>query len=146
MMKRIIFIVTLLLPVVAVAQEGPSVSSGDQAGMASPSQAVAPQTDAEGDTWNDSSRVTAFASSFGRAASAQSPQNGAPSSQSSAPSGEIKRPKIEGSMVGYIDNAIVGTEARLRFEVAIDDQYPDLGEFFYAKCGCYNLTYAQNLI
>jgi hypothetical protein len=50
---------------------------------------------------------------------------------------EIKRPPIEGSMVGYIDNAIVGSQIRIRFDAAFDDNSPDRAEFFYAKCGCY---------
>jgi hypothetical protein len=50
---------------------------------------------------------------------------------------EIKRPPIEGSMVGYIDNAIIGSQIRIRFDAAFDDNSPDRAEFFYAKCGCY---------
>jgi Putative MetA-pathway of phenol degradation len=50
---------------------------------------------------------------------------------------EIKRPPIEGSMVGYIDNAIVGSQIRIRFDAAFDDNSPDRAEFFYAKCSCY---------
>jgi hypothetical protein len=50
---------------------------------------------------------------------------------------EIKRPPIDASMVGYIDNAIVGSEVRIRFDAAFDDAFPDRAEFVYAKCGCY---------
>jgi len=50
---------------------------------------------------------------------------------------EIKRPPIEGSMVGYIDNAIIGSQIRIRFDAAFDNNSPDRAEFFYAKCGCY---------
>jgi hypothetical protein len=50
---------------------------------------------------------------------------------------EIKRPPIEASMVGYIDNAIVGSEVRIRFNAAFNDAFPDRAEFIYAKCGCY---------
>ena len=50
---------------------------------------------------------------------------------------EIKRPPIEGSMVGYIDNAIVGSQVRIRFDAAFNDAFPDRAEFIYAKCGCY---------
>jgi hypothetical protein len=50
---------------------------------------------------------------------------------------EIKRPPIDASMVGYIDNAIVGSEVRIRFDAAFNDAFPDLAEFVYAKCGCY---------
>jgi hypothetical protein len=50
---------------------------------------------------------------------------------------EIKRPPLEASMVGYIDNAIVGSEVRIRFDAAFNDAFPDRAEFIYAKCGCY---------
>ena len=50
---------------------------------------------------------------------------------------KIKRTTIDPSMVGYIDNAIVHSEVRVRFDAAMDDTTPDRAEFFYAKCGCY---------
>jgi hypothetical protein len=50
---------------------------------------------------------------------------------------EIKRPPIDASMVGYIDNAIVGSEVRVRFDAAFNDAFPDRAEFVYAKCGCF---------
>ena len=53
---------------------------------------------------------------------------------------EIKRPPIDASMVGYIDNAIVGSEVRIRFDAAFNDRFPDRAEFVYAKCGCYRTT------
>jgi Putative MetA-pathway of phenol degradation len=53
------------------------------------------------------------------------------------PSSDLDRPPIEGSMVGYIDNAIIGSQVRIRFDAAFDDNFPDRAEFFYAKCSCY---------
>ena len=50
---------------------------------------------------------------------------------------EVKRPPIDASMVGYIENAIVGSEVRIRFDAAFNDAFPDRAEFVYAKCGCY---------
>ena len=50
---------------------------------------------------------------------------------------DVKRPPIESSMVGYIDNAVVGSEVRVRFDAAFNDAFPDRAEFIYAKCGCY---------
>ena len=61
----------------------------------------------------------------------------AKTSQATKPSDETKRPKTEGSMVGYIDNAIVGTHFRVRLDAGFNNSAPDLAEFFYAKCGCY---------
>jgi hypothetical protein len=53
------------------------------------------------------------------------------------PPEQQKQRKIEGSMVGYIDNAIIGSHVRMRIESAWHAQHPDRAEFFYAKCGCY---------
>ena len=49
------------------------------------------------------------------------------------------RPKIAGSMVGYVDDAIVGSQVRIRFEAGFHNDVPDRAEFFYAKCGCFKL-------
>ena len=50
---------------------------------------------------------------------------------------DVKRPPIDASMVGYIENAIVGSQVRVRFDAAFNDEFPDRAEFIYAKCGCY---------
>jgi hypothetical protein len=50
---------------------------------------------------------------------------------------KIKRTTINPSMVGYIDDAGVHSQVRVRFDAALDDETPDRAEFFYAKCGCY---------
>src|SRR5712691_10474992 len=42
-----------------------------------------------------------------------------------------------GSMVGYVDDATLETQIRVRFDVGLHDRRPDRAEFFYAKCGCY---------
>jgi len=39
---------------------------------------------------------------------------------------------------GYLENAAPVTMARLRFDSGYGDNRPDRGEFFYAKCGCFN--------
>jgi hypothetical protein len=50
---------------------------------------------------------------------------------------KIKRTAIDPSMVGYIEDAGIHSEFRIRFDAAWDDETPDRAEFFYAKCGCY---------
>lgn len=50
---------------------------------------------------------------------------------------ESNWPTVEASMVGYIDNAVVGSELRVRFDAAFNDQFPDRAEFIYGKCGCF---------
>ena len=39
--------------------------------------------------------------------------------------------------VGYIDDALVQSNFRVRFDGASGNTAPDRAEFFYAKCGCY---------
>ena len=46
-------------------------------------------------------------------------------------------PVRSGSMIGYIDDATVGTKVRIRFDTGMHVNAPDRAEFFYAKCGCY---------
>ena len=47
------------------------------------------------------------------------------------------------SNVGYIDDAIVQTQIRLRYDAAFNNIWPDRAEFFYAKCGCFRETGAD---
>ena len=66
------------------------------------------------------------------------------SAKSTKPSLEkIKRATIDPSMVGYIDDAIIHSEVRVRFDAALHDTTPDRAEFFYAKCGCYRFITPQ---
>ena len=55
------------------------------------------------------------------------------------PAPPVERPPLRrrGSMVGYIDDAVIGTKVRVRFESGWNNDAPDRAEFFYAKCGCY---------
>ena len=38
---------------------------------------------------------------------------------------------------GYLDPAAPATMFRLRYDTANDNRFPDRGEYFYAKCGCF---------
>jgi len=60
-----------------------------------------------------------------------------PTPPSPPPSGDGSRPRSERSMIGYIENAIVGSQFRFRAEAGFNAEFPDRAEFFYAKCGCY---------
>ena len=53
------------------------------------------------------------------------------------PPGRAAGPRRRGSMVGYIDDAIVESKVRIRVDAAFHTTAPDRAEFFYAKCGCY---------
>jgi hypothetical protein len=59
--------------------------------------------------------------------------------KSSAPK---RKPPIEASMVGYIDDAIVGSQIRIRSDAALGDTQPDLAEFSQAAAG-YDATQGQ---
>jgi hypothetical protein len=42
-------------------------------------------------------------------------------------------------MVGYIEDASIASQVRFRFDSGVGNNVPDRAEFFYAKCGCYQL-------
>jgi hypothetical protein len=46
-------------------------------------------------------------------------------------------PRRRGSMVGYIEDTVVSSKVRVRFDIGLHNHAPDRAEFFYAKCGCY---------
>jgi hypothetical protein len=43
------------------------------------------------------------------------------------------------SMVGYVEDATIRSQVRLRLDAASGTRSPDRAEFFYAKCGCYQV-------
>jgi hypothetical protein len=137
-MIRFALALILLVPPTLLAQEKGSVATTNQAGTAS-----SPQVDLTAGNDNDSTAELATETNVVSNPDANAPQQpNAKPTQSTAPSEPA--PKIPGSMVGYIDNPIVRSEIRIRFDDAFDDQFPDRSEFFYAKCACYRGL--QNLI
>jgi hypothetical protein len=78
----------------------------------------------------------------GFAASAGDPQKDKTKPQ--PPPEPVERPPIDPSMVGYIDNAVIHTRIRVRFDAALRDSTPDRAEYFYAKCGCYRSLPSTN--
>jgi hypothetical protein len=73
----------------------------------------------------------------------------AAATESAARSGSIEEaaqataPKVgrgrerRGTFGGYIEDAIVRSQVRIRFDAGFEVNAPDRAEFFYAKCGCY---------
>jgi hypothetical protein len=55
--------------------------------------------------------------------------------QPAPPARRRRRP----SMVGYIEDASIRSQVRFRFDAGTGNNVPDRAEFFYAKCGCYQL-------
>lgn len=60
------------------------------------------------------------------------------------PPPDTERPRRRGSMVGYVQDAIVSSKIRIRFDAGLHNDAPDRAEFFYAKCGCYGDLPAGN--
>ena len=52
----------------------------------------------------------------------------------------IRKPRLSGSTTGYVENAFIGSQVRVRFDAGFGIETPDRAEFFYAKCGCYRLA------
>jgi hypothetical protein len=125
-MKRLLLILTVLIPATLFAQDQGLRPVANQADMAIATTPAAPLA-GSGTSVQPSPNGTAGLS----AQTQKSPKSGKPE--------KPPRPSIEGSMVGYIDNPIVESQIRVRFDGAFDDNSPDRAEFFYAKCGCYRV-------
>jgi hypothetical protein len=64
-------------------------------------------------------------------------------SQSQAPRVVPPR-RRRGTFVGYVEDALVQSNLRIRFDAATGNTVPDRAEFFYAKCACYSGFPASN--
>ena len=102
-----------------------------------PAAVLGQQANAAKEIAADAAAATAGAEIFSGAEPPQTKAQSAP--KTTPPDSEVKRPKGEGSMVGYIEDATIGSKFRIRFDAAFDNPFPDRAEFFYAKCGCYKL-------
>jgi hypothetical protein len=121
MKRELVLSVALLLPAVAAAQANVAYTPG----MLGTAEAAA---------------VAATANAEPAAANLGFPQPRAQTKAAAAKdktNTEVKRPKSEGSMVGYVEDATIGSKIRIRFDAGFDNPVPDRAEFFYAKCGCY---------
>lgn len=129
-MKPLVLVVGILLPIAVIAQEESSTPANNQSALAA-SKARLYKTVAEVVLEpTDSSADVAFDPD------ANAPQQ--PQTQPSPPPPPPveNRPRIPGSMVGYVDDAIVGSQIRIRMEAGFKDNAPDRAEFFYPQCGC----------
>jgi len=135
-MTRVILVLLMLLPVAAIAQEQDPNLQKEQPGTARSVQKGTSRTRDDERVSFEASLNTAIRFALGQGSNAPPPQK-RKQTQPSKPSVEIKRPRTKGTMVGYIDNGIVGSQVRIRFEAAFRNEFPDRAEFFYAKCECY---------
>jgi hypothetical protein len=140
-MKQLSWTVTLLLSGMAVGQE---VAAGvGQAQAVDPEQS-SKRTNIAGlafaHRWIAPTWVAPAWLNLGSPFDQQSNAQQAP--PTSSHSGDASRPRTDGSMIGYIEDAIIGSQVRIRSEAGFGAQFPDRAEFFYAKCGCYNSNLA----
>lgn len=68
----------------------------------------------------------------------------APSAQPQAPPPDRRRRRP--SMVGYINDAGVQSQIRIRFDAGTGITAADRAEFFYAKCGCFRFIRPESVI
>ncbi|PYU44668.1 MAG: hypothetical protein DMG53_16085 [Acidobacteria bacterium] len=132
-MKQGLLVLLLFVAATAAAQQDdPNLVQNKLALMGGPRMIDSPEASDHGKSavnnsiWDTSSQKSKTAGSQKRK-----------QTQINKPAGEIKRPTIDASMVGYIDDPIIGSQVQIRFDAAFDNRFPDRAEFFYAKCGCY---------
>lgn len=127
-MTRAVLVVMLLLPRAVAAQEKVSSPTNDETDVAS---SIRANTFSRDNDHFSSEPVTDASFVFNQDPNA--PQQ--PSAKRrEAPKPPVEpRPKIPGSMVGYIDDAIVASQVRMRFDAAFHNNAPDRAEFFYAQ-------------
>jgi Putative MetA-pathway of phenol degradation len=130
---RFVLALILLVPSTLSAQEKASAAATNQEGTPSPLQIKL----GSGDNYTSTVELGDEANVASNPDANAPQQPSAKPTQSTAPSEPA--PKIPGSMVGYIDDPIVRSEIRIRFDDAFEDRFPDRSEFFYAKCSCYRL-------
>ncbi|MGA7920896.1 MAG: transporter [Candidatus Acidiferrales bacterium] len=130
-MTRAVLVLVVLFPLALTAQEKEPGTSENQTGVTGSIDA------------NRSSRGTdGFSAELKTETDLGSKQDPNAAQQSSAKPRESQKPpvepgpKIPGSMVGYIDEAIVESQVRVRFDAAFHNHAPDRAEFFYAQCSC----------
>jgi hypothetical protein len=134
-MKRAVLVLVALLPLTLAAQEKTPGASEDQRGVAS-SQQTNPSSGGDDGSSDEPKTVTDLRfNPFANVAQ----QTRAKPPQTSKPPAE-PGPKIPATMVGYIDEAIVESQVRVRFDAAFHNHAPDRAEFFYAQCSCISST------
>lgn len=134
-MKRVPLILLFVLPVTVMAQEQGTGLAEPRPITTSLGPEAVPRSSDIGRALVGSRVPLGSQVLFGQPpnSSAQAPVQAQPGRDVQPP----RRPRPEGSMVGYIENAVVGSHIRIRFDSGFDNAVPDRAEFFYAKCGCY---------
>lgn len=136
-MRRLILISVVFLPIMLIAQQTGLRRMKEQLGPG-----ASPLGDASSTGGLAEASMTSSASGTSPSVAESQPDPQPPQtsqstqSQKTAPVKEPSGPPLEGSMVGYVDDAIVGSQVRIRFDAGFKDNAPDRAEFFYPQCGC----------
>src|SRR5208282_3876942 len=136
-MRRLILIFIVFLPIMLIAQQTGLTQMKEQ-----PGPGASPLGDAFSTGGSPDASVTSNASGTSPSGSESQPDplpqqtSQSTQTQKTAPAKEPSGPPLEGSMVGYVDDAIIGSQIRIRFDAAFKDNAPDRAEFFYPQCGC----------
>jgi len=135
MMERLILPLIVFLPIALIAQ---------QTGLKEPPGPAASRLEVS--STGESADTSLTSSANGTSAPSGSASEGNPlpqtnnstkaqktnKSKARTPS-KPSRPPFEGSMVGYVDDAIVGSQIRIRFDAGFHNNSPDRADFFYAQ-------------
>ena len=134
MRSLLILVLATALPFSLRAQSSSANTSGTVSSSVGQPATATGDTSASAAASDDSSAPSDFAQPA--AQQSKSPSTADTKGNKPRPGLDTDRPPIGGSMVGYIDNAVIGNEIRIRFDAGFDDNAPDRAEFFYAQCGC----------
>ncbi len=133
----IVFLAIAFLPSILIAQHTDSSRMKDQPGLNVSGLEEAPAPGVLADASMTSSVNGTSPLGSGSQPDPQSQQaSKSTQTEKTAPAKEPSGPPLEGSMVGYVDDAIVGSQIRIRFDAGFKDNAPDRAEFFYPQCGC----------
>jgi hypothetical protein len=128
-MERLILLLIVFLPITLIAQ---------QTGLKEhPGQASSRLEDAYFRAQSADISLTSSANGTSPSSVFESDSNPPPPQTSKSPKArKTEKPPPApdaGSMVGYVDDAIVGSQFRIRFDAGLHDNAPDRADFFYAQ-------------
>jgi hypothetical protein len=131
-MHRLILALTVFLPITLIAQQTDLSRMQEQ-----PTQVASRQEDVFSASGFASASLTSGANGTSPSSVSESVANPLPpqTNQSAKAQKTKKRPRppFRGSMVGYVDDAIIGSQIRVRFDAGFHDNAPDRADFFYAQ-------------
>jgi hypothetical protein len=130
-MQRLILPLIVLLPITMMAQQTEPSRMKERPGLSASLLEDTSSTRGSTETWSASNANGTSPSSV-----SESQSNPPPPQTSKTKARKTKKPPLppfEGSMVGYVDDAIIGSQIRIRFDAGFHDNAPDRAEFFYAQ-------------